>query len=101
MVKTRMQLQPRTRGGQSVNPNTAKPAYRSSIDAVRSILREEGATGLYRGFGASILLSSHGAVLLASYDHFRKLQPSVLLASSCAKVFATIVTYPLQVVRSV
>lgn len=101
LVKTRMQLQPRTRGGGSVRPDIAKPAYRSSFNAVQSILREEGFAGLYTGFLPSLLLSTHGAVLLVSYDHFKALYPSVLVASFSAKIFATITTYPLQVVRSV
>jgi len=101
LVKTRMQLQPRTRGGGAVRPDLAQPAYRHSADAVRSIVREEGVAGLYAGFAPSLLLSSHGAVLLVSYDHFKALYPSVLAASFAAKVFATAATYPLQVVRAV
>lgn len=101
LVKTRLQLQPRTRGGDSVDPLASRPLYRNSADAVARIVREEGAVALYRGFAASLLLSSHGAVLLASYDHFKALHPSTLVASFCAKVFATTATYPLQVMRSV
>lgn len=101
LVKTRMQLQPRTRGGGAVSTDIAKPVYQSSTHAIASIVREEGIAGLYSGFLPSLLLSTHGAVLLASYDHFKALCSSVVVASFCAKVFATTVTYPLQVLRSV
>jgi len=101
LIKTRMQLQPTTRDGDPVKNSVVKPAYRGTGDAIRSILREEGFVGLYRGFVPSLLLSTHGAVLLVSYDHFRALYPSVVVASLCAKIFATTATYPLQVVRSV
>lgn len=101
LVKTRMQLQPRARAESSVNAELAKPVYRNSVDAVVRILQEEGIAGLYRGFVPSLLLSTHGAVLLVSYDHFKALYPSVVVASFSAKVFATMATYPLQVVRTV
>lgn len=101
LIKTRMQLQPCTRGGVSVDPATVKPAYRNSAHAVMSILREEGVAGFYSGFAPSLLLCTHGAVLLASYDHFKAVYPSAPVASFFAKIFATSATYPLQVVRSV
>merc|ERR1719221_1898946 len=96
-----MQLQLRAKGGVAVDSDVVRAPYRHSAHAVASIIREEGVRGLYRGFGPSLLLSTHGAVLLASYDHFKALYPSVSVASFCAKVFATTATYPLQVLRAV
>lgn len=94
LIKTRMQLQ--------AQPDSlGRSTYRSSTHAILSIVREEGVGGLYRGFYPSLLLSTHGAILLASYDHFKALYPSVVLASFSAKIFATTVTYPLQVLRAV
>eukprot|EP00927_Polykrikos_kofoidii_P073668 TRINITY_DN69689_c0_g1_i1.p1 TRINITY_DN69689_c0_g1~~TRINITY_DN69689_c0_g1_i1.p1 ORF type:complete len:368 (-),score=38.68 TRINITY_DN69689_c0_g1_i1:176-1219(-) len=115
LVKTRMQLQRvvGTQGGSSASVAgvaASAPAasstgscqpYRGGFHTTLTILREEGAVGLYRGFLSSLLLSSHGSLLLVSYDHFKFHCPSVVPASLCAKVFATVVTYPFQVVRAV
>ena len=76
-------------------------AYRHGLHAARCIAREEGVGGLYRGFAPSMLLVSHGAILLMSYDQLRDICPSVLAASFTAKIFATMVTYPTQVLRAV
>eukprot|EP00435_Cladocopium_sp_Y103_P031565 s2248_g8.t1 len=64
LIKTRFQLQ---RGQGKV--------YQGIFHAVTTIASEEGLPGFYRGFMPSLMLCSHGAILLA--------------------------TYPLQVVRSV
>jgi len=48
-----------------------------------------------------MLLSTHGAVLLVAYDQLKAVCPSTLAASLLAKVFASVSTYPVQVVRSV
>mmetsp|Transcript_140401 Transcript_140401/g.448778 ORF Transcript_140401/g.448778 Transcript_140401/m.448778 type:complete len:126 (-) Transcript_140401:53-430(-) len=48
-----------------------------------------------------MLLSTHGAVLLVAYDQLKAVCPSTLVASLLAKVFASVSTYPVQVVRSV
>mmetsp|Transcript_40082 Transcript_40082/g.87539 ORF Transcript_40082/g.87539 Transcript_40082/m.87539 type:complete len:372 (-) Transcript_40082:19-1134(-) len=82
-------------------PSRAPQDYRSSLHAACRIVQEEGPVGLYRGFGPSLLLASHGAVLLMAYDQLRLVCPSVMAASCLAKVLATTSTYPLQVVRSV
>lgn len=100
-VKTRMQLQFVAQGRDPLRPDATMPLYRNTADALMNIVRGEGVLGLYRGFAASLLLCSHGAFLLASYDHFKAICPSIIIASSCAKIFATTATYPLQVVRSV
>ncbi|CAK9117165.1 unnamed protein product [Durusdinium trenchii] len=89
LIKTRLQLQ---RG---------QAGYRGILHAVTTIAGEEGLQGFYRGFVPSLMLSSHGAILLVAYDRFKNKFDSVLLASGSAKVFATVATYPLQVIRSV
>lgn len=114
LVKTRMQLQVLPKraaldGGVGAGPTASyvaveasgDVAYQSSLHAVRCIVRDEGLGGLYRGFAPSMLLVSHGAILLMSYDQLRVVCPSVLTASFLAKMFATMVTYPSQVMRAV
>ncbi|CAE7407645.1 FOLT1, partial [Symbiodinium pilosum] len=96
LVKTRLQLQ-----RHSVEAGHPQLQYRGAMHAVSTIAKEEGLAGFYRGFGPSLMLCSHGAVLLVSYDNFKLVFDSVLAASASAKIFATIATYPLQVVRSV
>lgn len=54
------------------------------------------APGFYRGFLPSLLLCSHGAILLVAYDRCKRRFESVLVASFTAKVFASVATYPLQ-----
>lgn len=102
LVKVRMQLQVRPVGAGALSaPPELETAYRHGLHAARCIVREEGASGLYRGFAPSMLLVSHGAILLMSYDQLRDICPSVLAASFVAKIFATMATYPTQVLRAV
>lgn len=107
LVKTRLQLQ----------LDAAGPgAYRGAFDAVRSILREEGPAGLYRGLAPALLLVSHGMVQFAAYEELKvalgppeagstglagplSLGPG-FVAGAASKFIATLVTYPSQVVRS-
>ncbi|CAE7216664.1 SLC25A32 [Symbiodinium necroappetens] len=96
LIKTRLQLQ-----RHSLEAGQPQRQYRGAMHAVSTIGKEEGLPGFYRGFGPSLLLCSHGAVLLVSYDQFKLLFDSVLAASASAKIFASVATYPLQVVRSV
>ncbi|CAJ1364540.1 unnamed protein product [Effrenium voratum] len=93
LIKTRLQLQ--------LHSSSVPGGYRGALHAVETIAMEEGLRGFYRGFGPSLMLCSHGAVLLVSYDHCKLFFNSVLAASCCAKIFASVATYPLQVTRSV
>jgi len=67
LVKTRMQLQMRKSG----ELHHIKP-YNNMIDAFRTIVREEGATALYKGSGPALLLTSHGGVQFVVYEYLRK-----------------------------
>jgi solute carrier family 25 folate transporter 32 len=108
LVKTRLQLQ---------LGNTARwkspTSYRGMLDGWLSIVREEGFTGLYRGIGPSLLLVSHGAIQLTSYEYCKKVLynkkkgrnerptiPDSLISSTISKVIASLTTYPLQVIRT-
>ena len=104
VVKTRLQLQDRM-------PSSGSRAYNGAIDCFRSIVREEGISGLYRGLLPSLLLVSHGAIQMAVYEKLKKMGVSqdnhaALVFTShgvCgafSKASATIATYPFQVMRS-
>jgi len=112
------------RGGTAVRP------YRGFVDALRQIARNEGIAGLYKGLGPSVFLVSHGALQFAAYERLRLWRtrtpsaetttrerpngptdlgaPRLVPPSAfeCAwlgvasKLFASTVTYPLQVVRA-
>jgi solute carrier family 25 folate transporter 32 len=65
LVKTRLQLQGPAHG-------THQP-YTGFYDALRSILKEEGWRGLYKGLGPGLVLVSHGALQFMAYEEGRKL----------------------------
>ena len=67
LVKTRMQLQMR----KASERHNIKP-YKGGMDAVRTIIREEGYMTLYRGSGPALLLTSHGGVQFVVYEYLRK-----------------------------
>lgn len=115
VVKTRLQLQAPGHGG-------CKP-YLGFSDAFKSILREEGMRGLYKGLGPGLILVSHGALQFMAYEEGRKLlvshrtrqaagQPDVVsgeqlmtaqdfaILGASSKLVAVMATYPYQVIRS-
>ncbi|KAA0154132.1 hypothetical protein FNF29_02752 [Cafeteria roenbergensis] len=101
LVKTRLQLQLAAH-----SPGSPAP-YSGMVDAFRSIVRQEGWTGLYRGVGPALLLTSHGAVQFAVYEELRRIEVPAGLAplwhfaiGAASKVLATTVTYPYQVIKS-
>ncbi|CAA7395220.1 unnamed protein product [Spirodela intermedia] len=111
LVKTRLQLQ---------TPVHQSRPYSGFYDALRTIQKEEGFRGLYKGIGPALLLVSHGAIHFTVYEELRKISIhfkshkermsqhgdellnsfdyAVLGASS--KVAAIMITYPYQVIRS-
>jgi len=124
VVKTRMQLQARGRAAARAVPAGARAAapartrYRGAVSALRSIVRDEGLAGLYRGLLPSLLLVSHGAVQFAVYEELKRgargalgggapdapatalPTAAVAAAGALSKLAATAVTYPTQVVRA-
>ena len=116
VVKTRLQLQAPGHG--------ARTPYLGFSDAFKSILREEGLRGLYKGLGPGLILVSHGALQFMAYEEGRKFlvsrrtklaagQPDVVasgeqlitsqdfaILGASSKLFAVLATYPYQVVRS-
>ncbi|KAL2127294.1 hypothetical protein VTI74DRAFT_10951 [Chaetomium olivicolor] len=117
VLKTRMLASDRTAAG----------AYPSMWAGAKTLLREEGVWGFYRGLGVGMLAVSHGAVQFAVYDPARRMylrrkqrrwckeggqegdgegtQASVsneatVVLSTVSKLVAGAATYPLQVLRS-
>ena len=98
---------------------TTRP-YAGMVDTLLTIAREEGVIGLYKGVVPALLLTSHGAVQFAAYEWLKQffqgirnnagtgsatdriLQPAVvsMVTGAAAKILASTVTYPYQVIRS-
>jgi solute carrier family 25 (mitochondrial folate transporter), member 32 len=103
VVKTRFMLQ-------SVKDPSTRP-YRHTGDAFVQIYRTEGLRGFYRGLLPSLFGVSHVAVQFPLYESFKawvreqnesdELTPSaILLCSSGAKMIASMLTYPHEVLRT-
>jgi Mitochondrial carrier protein len=88
LIKTRMQLQMKRaqqqqqqQQQQQITMNSSKSKgsitnikpYDNMVDAVRTIIREEGGiAALYKGSGPALLLTSHGGVQFVVYEYLRK-----------------------------
>lgn len=105
VVKTRLQVQ-------RVDARWAPP-YRGTLNALRRIAYEEGLGGLYSGLAPSLVGVSHVMVQFPVYEELKArlaeaqgcvvddLDPlSIVAASSMAKMTASSLTYPHEVVRS-
>ena len=87
LIKTRMQLQMKRAQQHQLNTSTrtgipmVKP-YDNMIDAIRTIMREEGGVkALYKGSGPALLLTSHGGVQFVVYEYLRKHYQSYFIIS--------------------
>lgn len=68
LIKTRMQLQMK----KSADSYGAKKPYKGIVDAVRTIVREEGFWALYKGTVPALALTSHGGVQFVAYEFLKK-----------------------------
>ncbi|CAB4407534.1 unnamed protein product [Rhizophagus irregularis] len=103
VVKTRMCATDRTDPG----------AYKGLFDGLYQIARYEGIKGLYKGMIPALFGVSHGALQFMAYEELKKWRFKVnmkdpdrlnnveyLLMAATSKIFATIITYPYQLVRA-
>lgn len=112
LVKTRLQLQ---------TPLHQTRLYSGLYDALTTIMKEEGWSGLYKGIVPGLFLVSHGAVQFTVYEELRKVivdfkskqrkqnpdRANNLLNSAdyailggSSKIAAMLLTYPFQVIRA-
>ncbi|TBU31858.1 mitochondrial carrier [Dichomitus squalens] len=99
VIKTRFMTQPREEG-----------RYRHTLDAALTIYRTEGWRAFFRGLLPSLLGITHVAVQFPLYEHLKRVagrerhEPltvsQILGCSAVAKMTASIVTYPHEVVRT-
>ncbi|KAI1793278.1 mitochondrial carrier [Ganoderma leucocontextum] len=90
VIKTRFMTQPREEG-----------RYRHTLDAALTIYRTEGWRAFFRGLLPSLLGITHVAVQFPLYEHLKRVAASQILGcSAIAKMTASIVTYPHEVVRT-
>ncbi|KAL1919518.1 uncharacterized protein VTP21DRAFT_2211 [Calcarisporiella thermophila] len=105
VVKTRMQLQT------SNSKDHKNPQYRNSFDCTVKILRQEGLRGLYKGLSASYLGVTESTIQWMLYENFKKVIRGYreqeggdwvekIGAASAAKLIATTITYPHEVLRT-
>lgn len=59
LVKTRMQL------------DTERGDYRSMLSSFRSVIRQEGLRGLYKGLAPQVAMSLHGGIQFAVYEELK------------------------------
>ncbi|KAL6063030.1 Solute carrier family 25 member 32, variant 2 [Balamuthia mandrillaris] len=105
VIKTRMQTQ----------AYGDKDNYKGLMDGLWRLWREEGIRGLYRGYIPALFGVSHGAVQFMAYEELRKVWTEHLRThngdvqmgslhymamGAGSKVFASVVTYPYQVIKS-
>ena len=112
VIKERLQVQHSTfTTGSSTNTSTNNHNYRNSMDALRQIAKNEGLSGIYRGYGAT--LASFGpfsALYFVVYERLKQFsrQPnddrdlpfsSIVLCSCTAGAFASWLTSPLDMAK--
>jgi solute carrier family 25 folate transporter 32 len=90
------------------NPNSTRARPPSMVEALRSILRNEGPTALWKGLTPSLVGVSEGALQFMTYDQMKLLFRTMgdfgvkeqLLAGGLSKVVSVLATYPYQLIRS-
>jgi solute carrier family 25 folate transporter 32 len=72
LLKTRMQLEKGPKGS-PLTVATAPYSGGTILSMVRSLWKDEGISGFYRGLGPSMLLVTHGAIQFAAYERIRRI----------------------------
>jgi len=113
VAKTRLQVQYSETLSSSLVGHARAP-YKGTLDALRRIARCEGIPGLYSGLAPSLMGISHVAIQFPIYERlkhelaqFRNLRSAdeltaadLALSSGVAKIIASTLTYPHEVLRS-
>lgn len=110
VAKTRLQVQ-HSRALAGALPKRAP--YTSTINALTRMTREEGLRGLYSGFGPSLIGIAHVIIQFPLYESIKAdiarqrdvaagdIAPTdLMIASAVAKMIASTITYPHEVIRS-
>ena len=120
LVKTRLQLD-KSNAEKSGSPSVRQ--YKNSYDCIKQTLHSEGIRGLYRGLSASYLGVSESTLQWVLYEQMKgylRIREETLVASGreptlwdqtvgwggrvgaagSAKLFAAVITYPHEVVRT-
>ncbi|KAF7318069.1 hypothetical protein HMN09_00314800 [Mycena chlorophos] len=99
VVKTRLQLETSVGG--------ARSALGGSLGAIKSIMRDEGIRGFYKGLSASYLGVTEGTIQWVLYERFKRATSGTELewlgmmgSAGAAKCIATLITYPHEVIRT-
>lgn len=104
LVRTRIMTQ------SSVKTSESPYYYHSVWDGIKSIVKKEGWSSLYKGLGPSLLGITHVAVQFPLYEHLKSIlktkekkklsNQDILFASSFSKMVASVTTYPHEVIRT-
>ncbi|KAJ0427189.1 mitochondrial carrier domain-containing protein [Aspergillus carlsbadensis] len=112
VVKIRLQLQIHSLSDPASHAHITGPVYKGTLSTIKTILREEGITGLWKGnIPAELMYVCYGAIqftayrsttqLLAQLDSYRLPQPvESFVAGAVAGGVATASTYPLDLLRT-
>jgi adenine nucleotide transporter 17 len=109
VVNTRLKLQGVPGASSREIKQLKRPRYRGVIDCFAQIIRDEGVRSLWAGTASSLLLVANPALQFVSYEALKRgslftWAPTDSLQHVCngvtAKMVATILTYPLQVVQT-
>ncbi|KAJ7065308.1 mitochondrial carrier protein RIM2 [Mycena amicta] len=100
VVKTRLQLESGPKGGTGT-------ALGGSWGTIRTIIRDEGIRGFYKGLSASYLGVTEGTIQWVLYERLKRLTAGTDLewlgmmgSAGAAKCVASLITYPHEVIRT-
>jgi len=104
VVKVRMQTQ-------NASPSAGPSRYTSIPGAFRTIVREEGYAGLFKGLPVSLFGTIHVVIQFPLYEYLKETSKSkhageelklgdILIASVVSKLVASSVTYPHELLRA-
>ncbi|KAJ7634180.1 mitochondrial carrier protein RIM2 [Mycena polygramma] len=101
VVKTRLQLQSSAHGGAATSP------LGGSWATIRTIMKDEGIRGFYKGLSASYLGVTEGTIQWVLYERLKALSAGtdlewlgMLGSAGTAKCVASLITYPHEVIRT-